>query len=273
MATTALTTTGATTPTRTDPPRVGLALGGGGFKGLSHLGVLEVFEQNDIPIDLIAGTSIGALVAALYACGTDLALTIRYAEKFNYKGHLDFCLHQAGFIKGESIQQLIATLTKNWTFDRTRLPLCVVATDIVTGEKVVLSSGRIHEAVRASISLPGIFLPYELDGRTLVDGGLLDNVPAGVVREMGADVVIAVDIGVQVTPERKLTRPWDVLLQAQDIISMDRSRHSPIPADIILYPDMTGHSTLTNKDAAACIQRGRDEAQAKLPEIRELLGL
>ncbi|RLF31312.1 MAG: hypothetical protein DRN07_07465, partial [Thermoplasmata archaeon] len=156
---------------------MGLALSGGGARGLAHIGVLKVLEREDIPVDFLAGTSMGGIIAAAYAAG----LSIEYIEKEalrmgrlrNLITLMDRSLPRLGLFEGQKVQEYLAGHLGDITFDELKIPLALVAVDLETGEEVVLRKGRVVDAVRATISLPGVFAPYRLDGRLLVDGGVL----------------------------------------------------------------------------------------------------
>lgn len=180
--------------------KIGYALGGGAARGLSHIGVLKVLHEHDIRPDFIAGTSIGSIIGALYAGGYDpedieqLVLGLDWKKLVYF---FDMTLPVTGLIQGKRVVALLKSILGDITFSDLRCDFRCVATDIVSGEEVVLSDGSLVEAVRASISIPGIFTPVEHSGRYLVDGGLVNTVPVSVCREMGADYVI----GVNVIPE------------------------------------------------------------------------
>ena len=177
--------------------KVGLALGGGYARGLAHIGVLEVLEREGIPIDIISGTSIGALVGALYARKKDATLIKKQASRLDWIGMtslVDLTLPRSGFIGGKRVTNLLRRFMGDIQFQDLDIPLACVATDIISGEEVVLREGSVVEAVRASISIPIIFKVARTNGRYLVDGGLVNNVPVSVAKKMGADFIIAVDI-------------------------------------------------------------------------------
>ena len=178
--------------------KIGLALSGGGARGLAHIGVLKVLEREGIRVDFLAGTSMGGVIAAGYAAGFDSAYLEQEAQRMSSWRNLlplvDRSLPGLGLVKGERVRDYLASHIGEMTFDQLRIPLALVAVDLLTGEEVLLRSGVLADAVRATISLPGVFAPYPLDGRLLVDGGALNNLPADVVRGMGAEVVIAVDV-------------------------------------------------------------------------------
>lgn len=178
-------------------PKVGLALGAGAARGWAHLGVIAAVEECGIPVHCIAGTSAGALVAGVYASGqigalTEVVLRLDWKEVLRYFS--DITLSRSGLVDGKKISDFIRRYITSSRLEDLRLPFRAVATDIVTGEEVILSHGDIIDAIRASISFPGIFTPVRVDDRLLVDGGLVNPVPVRVVRELGADIVIAVDV-------------------------------------------------------------------------------
>lgn len=181
------------------PPRktVGLALGSGSSRGWAHIGVIEALEEENIPIDLIAGCSVGSYVGALYAAGSlaslkDFVLRMDGKKVFSY---FDVVFPRSGLLDGtKKVSELFSMHTDVETFEALEIPLMMVATDLEMGEKVVLKSGSLVQALRATMSLPGLFAPARLKNRWLLDGGLVDPVPVGVARAMGADVVIAVDL-------------------------------------------------------------------------------
>lgn len=173
--------------------KIGLALSSGSLRGISQIGVLKVLEDNNIKINYIAGSSAGALIAALYASGISAKKLEKIALTTNIEELADFTLPYEGFLKGDKIENLVKRLTKNKTFAQSKIPLAIIATDIINGEKIIIRTGNISKAVRASISVPAIFKPYKINNKTLIDGGILDPLPVDVVKKMGADFIIAVD--------------------------------------------------------------------------------
>ncbi|MBI2548891.1 patatin-like phospholipase family protein [Candidatus Woesearchaeota archaeon] len=174
--------------------KLGLALGGGCVKGVAHIGVLKVLEREHIPIHAIAGTSIGAFIGALYASG----LTAEEIEQIILSTHIqeliDFTIPKKGFITGNKIEKYLTTVTKGKNFADLQIPLAIIATELQTGKKVVFTKGNVAHAIRASMSIPGVFTPVKHNDMLLVDGAFVDPVPVEVVRELGATVVIAVDV-------------------------------------------------------------------------------
>ncbi|MEA3374699.1 MAG: patatin-like phospholipase family protein, partial [Chloroflexota bacterium] len=178
--------------------KVGLALSGGGARGLAHIGVLKVLEQAGVPVDFLAGTSMGGLIAAAYAAGLSPEFmeqeALRMASLRRLLALADPTMLQGGLFEGQKVREYLSDHLGDCTFDQLRLPLTLVSVDLNSGETVYLNQGRVADAVRATIALPGLFTPVERGGQLLVDGGLLNNLPTDVVRRMGADVVIAVDV-------------------------------------------------------------------------------
>jgi len=176
--------------------KIGLALGGGGPKGLAHIGVIKVLEENDIPIDFIAGTSIGAMIGGFYACKKDVRQVEKIAVDFDQKialSLLDPSFNQ-GFLGGRKVMNFIRRHVDDLRFDDLKVPLSVVATNLKNGNAVAITEGDVSTAIRASISLPLIFKPIRRDGMLLGDGGLSAPVPAEAVKNMGADLIIAVNL-------------------------------------------------------------------------------
>ena len=273
--------------------KIGLALGGGGARGLAHIGVLKVFERHGIPIDLIAGTSMGGLVGALYASGVkpeDMEKEmVRRGRVTEWVKLVDFTISTRGIVKGARIYDHLAMLLgKDLTFDDLRLPLSVVSTDLRSGREVVLQQGKIVDAVRATISIPLVFLPVERDGMKLVDGGVVNNVPVSVARQMGAQKVIAVDVlpafGQNQPGETPVVQPlktpgvpqpmrdtWHVILvMISELTAMRLREDRP---EFILRPNLpTNTDVLVGFDRPGDIIRlGEECAEAALPDLRRAL--
>jgi predicted acylesterase/phospholipase RssA len=174
--------------------KIGLALGGGSAKGFAHIGVLKVLHKNKIFPDYIAGTSAGAMVGALYAAGHSPEDIEEIAKKTDWKRVMDFTIPKSGFIEGKLIENKIRREVNGKKFSQLNIPFRAVAYNLDLHEKVVFSKGDVAKAVRASLSIPGIFAPLKIDGHRYIDGGVVDPTPFDVVKKMGADYVIAVDL-------------------------------------------------------------------------------
>ena len=168
--------------------KIGLALGAGSTKGFAHIGVMQQLEAEGISVDMISGSSMGAIIGAVYSVGTNLDMLERFILSLNMLEYMDLQFPlSAGLIKGEKIQELIRLFTHNKTFAETKTPFCCVAVDAQTGKLDVLENGLLHEAVRASMSIPAIFEPVAFQGRTYIDGGVLERVPCKCLRDHGMD--------------------------------------------------------------------------------------
>lgn len=251
-------------------PRVGLALGSGGLRGLAHIGVLKVLESENVPIDCIAGCSIGSLIGALYAAGLGWENIAKLAKGLKRRHWLDFIVPKMGIIAGERILQIMRILTQHKSFADLAIPLAVVATDLQEGREVVFTTGSVAEAVRASISVPGIFVPAEVNGMRLVDGAVVNPTPVDVARRMGADIVIAVDLAHAGTIP-SVNNMFDVVIQAIDIMERELGKHRQRFCDVIIRPAV-GHISPSAFDAVEeCMALGEEAAREKLPDIKRLL--
>lgn len=249
-------------------PKVGIALGAGGARGLAHIGVLQVLEKHNIPIDFVAGSSIGSLVGALYCMGHDGATLEQFAYLFHEKFYLDFTVPKMGFISGKRIKELLYLLTKGKRIEELKIPLTIVATDLLNGEKVLFREGVIADAIRASISIPGIFVPEEHNGRLYVDGGVVDRVPASVVKEMGADIIIAADVSTLKT-KPQMNSVIDVILQSIDIMQHEMVRFHELNTDVIIRPNVNNYSLRSFDAAEELIEIGKRETEKQLATIKK----
>jgi NTE family protein len=267
--------------------KVGLALSGGAARGLAHVGVLRVLQKEGIPIDMIAGTSSGAVIGAAYAWSQDTTRMIRDALDANWKRMaplIDPSLPRSGFIKGKKVRDLISTYVGGEVdFKDLKIPFACVTTDIDTGEEVVIDSGSVPDALRATISIPGVFTIVKHRERYVVDGGLTTPVPVEVVRRMGADFVIAVNVTPDVTGRmgkayrhrvetHKAPNIFQVMMQSIYITTSTVVQHALENADIIIEPDLAQIGAGDFNKAREMITRGREAAQKAIPEIKRRLG-
>ncbi|WP_289136548.1 patatin-like phospholipase family protein [uncultured Brevibacillus sp.] len=251
-------------------PIVGVALGSGGARGFAHIGVLKALEAKGIEIDMLAGSSMGSLIAAVYANGIEPHMMGKLALNLKRKHWLDLTVPTLGFVAGEKIKQLIRLLTHGKRIEELKRPLAVVATDIESGERVVFREGPVDQAVRASISIPGIFVPEKVGNRLLVDGGVIDRVPVTVIREMGADIVIAVDVA-QVDTPMKVSSIFDVIAQTIDVMEREILRHRIIAADLVIRPDVGHYSSIAYSGVKEIMELGERAGEAHAEQIQELI--
>ena len=290
---------GAGQPVRPDRPKIGLVLSGGGARGVTHIGVIRVLEEMKVPIDYIAGTSMGAIIGGLYASGISpdelekIVTSIEWNEAFQddpSPSELSFRRKQdaadfmidfdlgyrdgklqtpRGLIQGQNLNMILKTLLLHTeqirNFDDLNIPFRAVAADIENGEAVILQHGELVKAIRASMSIPGVFAPMEIDGRILVDGGIANNIPIDVVRQMGADIVIAVNIGTHLRSREDLVSPVAITAQVMTIM-IQRNSMSQIatlgPDDVLIEPRLGSLGTSDFSRAKESIAIGEKEAKS-----------
>ena len=252
--------------------KVGLALGAGAMRGLAHIGVLQVFEEYDIPIDVVTGSSMGALIGALYCCGITPQMMEKLCLSLDETSFIDPKMPKRGFLRGDKAQAIIRTLTQNKQFSQVTTPLGVVACDLTHSTPVYFTQGSIHQAVRASIAIPGIFEPVLWGDALLVDGSVQIKVPTEFARNMGADVVIGVDVGYNGTYREIPKNILGIIMQSMELMEWETSKHRTISADMLLTPDTNGINPFALTDAEKCIEQGRICAKAAMPQILQMLG-
>lgn len=256
-------------PTRI--PTIGIALGGGFARGIAHIGVLKVLEQEGIPIRVVTGTSVGALIGACYCSGLSLAEMEDVARNTRFTSFARWTLSRYGFASNDRMISFLTRTLKCKTFEDLRIPLGVTATDFNTGEGIVFHSGSIIDPVRASCAYPGMFLPVEIRGRYLVDGMLSHPVPTRPVRDMGADRVIAVHLKGTWANGGAPRHLFDVIGQSFAIAQDAMSALWRTAADLVVEPDVAGFAYDDFKRSADLINVGEAAMRAALPTVRKWL--
>ena len=252
-------------------PTVGLALSGGTAKSVAHIGVLTALHEANIPVDCIAATSGGAIVGAIYAAGFAVAELRSVAEALRWKDLARITWPRLGLLNNAGIDRFLTELLGDLTFDELRIPLAVVATDLLTGEKVVFRKGRVAQAVMISSSIPNVFEPVELDGTLYTDGGLVEYLPVETVREFEPRIVIAVNLGHR---EGRSPRPRHLLhmsMMVTGIAARQNARTSETKADIVIRPPTGEFPSFDLMASSRLVQVGYEAAVARLPDIRALL--
>src|SRR6202167_2032210 len=255
----------------TRPPAIGLALGGGFARGIAHIGVIKVLEEEGIPIRMVAGTSVGALIGAAYCSGLTIKELEELAHKVRFTTFARWTLSRRGFASSDRMVPFLARTLKVQRFEDLRIPLGVTATDFTTGEGVVFSSGSIIDPVRASCAYPGMFLPVEIGGRWLVDGMLSHPVPTRPLREMGADRVLGVHLKGQWSKDGAPRHLFDVIGQSFAIAQDHMSHLWRGAADVVVEPDVAGFAYDDFKRAGELINAGEIAMRKVLPEVRKWL--
>ncbi|RMG54579.1 MAG: patatin family protein [Acidobacteria bacterium] len=243
--------------------KIGLALGGGGAKGIAHIGVLKVLEEYHIPIHCIAGTSVGALIGGAYASGMSLTEMIRLARKLRWSDLGKITLSRLGLRDGSRMESFIRQHFPVTTFEELRIPLAVVATDICTGTKRTIKEGDLARAIRASCAIPGYFTPVmEKPNRMLVDGGVVESLPVSELAPMGADCTIAVDVYPFSPLEHPPTNLYQIHMQAMSIMGYVSANHSRKTADLLIVPPLN-HIAWDDLERADEIMAAGEEAMRR----------
>ena len=259
-----------TAPKPPKPPRIGLALGGGAARGFAHIGVIQVLEEAGIRPDLVVGTSAGSLVAALYAAGRTGPELARVALAMDESAITDWSFPGRGMIRGDALARYVREQTGGRTIEQLPLPLGIVATDLDNGQAMLFQRGDVGLAVRASSAVPAVFQPVSIGGREYVDGGLVSPVPVRFARQMGAELVIAVDISSP--PDGNATSdPFKMLLQTFSIMGKSINAFELKDADIVLRPRLLGVSSADFTARKRAIDSGREAATAGLAALRSKL--
>lgn len=261
-------------------PKIGLVLGGGGARGLAHLGVLKVLQNENIKIDYIVGVSMGSLIAAYYALGFDLREIEKEALSFNRARALrelfDFSNPSKSIIGNHKAIKFISKIIKDKNFSDTKIPLRIIATNLGKGEQVIISSGNLSKAIMASSSVPGIFPPIKYGHDYLIDGGVVNPVPIDVISKMGADLIIAVDLVMNKNIKMENPSIIDCLLRSYDIIRAQSINFNYLNTNhkriIMLKPQMRSlKDSFRFHDMHKFIEAGEKVTQDALPEIKKHL--
>ena len=251
---------------------IGLALGGGFARGFAHLGVLQVLEQNQIPISRIAGTSVGSILGAAYASGAPLDRIIETCRALRFRDIARWRVSRLGLASNHRLASLIERVFESRDFEDLRIPLAVVATDLTSGEPVVFTQGNLVDAIRASCAFPGLFEPVEIGTRCLADGGLVAPVPTHAARELGASVVIGVSVGMQDGHRGAPTNIFQVVSRAVNAAQKHQLEIWERYADLVLRPDVQSLAWDDFDRADEAIAAGAAAARRALPRIEKLLG-
>lgn len=248
---------------------VTLALSSGGARGFSHIGVLKSLERHRVPVLGIAGSSMGGLIGALFCTGYDADMLAELALGLRRHQWIDFSLSKMGMVRGQKLLGLVNMLTRGRHFEDCRPPLKLVAVDIERGEEVVLDQGSLAEAVRATTSIPGIFSPWVMDNRVLVDGGVLNRVPVDLARDIADAPVVAVDAGIDISPMVKSV--FDILFQAFDLMARELRQYKPVVADVLIEPRLPNAREAQFTRVDEFIRAGERACEEKIPEILKRL--
>ena len=272
---------------RRKSPKIGLALSGGAAKGLAHIGVLKALQEAEIPIDAVSGTSMGSVVGACYAKDGKISLMEEVALNIGWQQVIrlldpKLLFLGKGLIRGQQVETFLHALIGDADFRDFKIPFVVVATDVNTGQDVIIRQGSVIQSVRASISIPGIFVPVTREGSCLVDGGLTNPVPADVLRDMGAKFVIAVNVIAEPAKSKhavlqdkgetaEIPNIFNILLQSFYIMQYEIIRQRMLKADVVICPDVGHIEPYEFHRGEEAISAGYEAAIKALPEIRKLI--
>jgi len=254
-------------------PRLGvnLALGGGFARGYAHLGVLQVFQENGIPVTSIAGSSIGSILGAAYASGAELPCIIEKCREIRFRDFAKWRVSRFGLASNERLGALVQKLFGTRQFEDLKLPLAVVATDLGTCDPVVFRQGNLAEAIRASCAFPGLFEPIQIGTRCLADGGLVAPVPTRAAREMGADIVVGVSVGLHDGQRGAPTNIFQVVSRAVSAAQKHQLEGWERYANLVLRPSVQGLAWDDFDRIDEAIEAGASVARAALPRVRHFL--
>src|SRR5258708_5029375 len=247
---------------------VGVALSGGAAFGIAHIGVLKSLRDHDISINSIAGTSAGAIVAACYAFDVSLDAITEKAKSLNWYSLSKFSFSTLGIVSNAALGKLIHEFMGNVNIEDAKIPLAIVATDIESGERVVFRKGPLKDALMASASIPGIFVPVQVGDRLLVDGGLVDNLPFSVLHELGAEVKIGVNVNRYIS-KSKPKNLLDVIAKSMEIAIA--YRHPVKEDEVLIEPNLEKFSPSDFSRADGLVSAGYQAATAQISAIRGLL--
>jgi NTE family protein len=260
-----------------DRVKVGVALGGGGARGLAHIGVLKAFEESDVPVDAMTGTSVGALIGALYAAGVSTAKMEQMSQEIGWSSLTNYSRYSLfrlivteQKLSSQNMELYLQQHIGNRQFDELKIPFACVATDFQTGERVVFREGSVALAARASSTIPGLFEPVVFRHRFLVDGGLVSNIPTDLLTLMGADIIVGVDVTADFTgsqPKNMLA----ILNQAIYIQSERMAREELARAQVVIRPKMGDISATDLSRSDECIDAGILAGRRAIPQVKRLI--
>jgi len=253
-------------------PKIALVLGGGAAKGFAHVGVIRVLEQEKIPISMIVGTSVGSLIGGMYAANPDSFQLEWLAFKIDRNDILDFSIVYSKFgpVQGARLESFLEQNVKVKKIEETKIPFSPVATDLNTGETVTLDRGSLAKAIHASSAIPGVFVPVQFDNRTLVDGGVTDNVACDIARAKGADIIIAVNLSKDVK-NYQIDSLVDIMAQSVSIMMHRSTKEKLSTGDVVIEPDTKGISMFDFSQKKQLMEEGMKSARAAIPRIRDLM--
>jgi NTE family protein len=252
-------------------PGIGLALGGGFARGYAHLGVLRVFEEQEIPISFISGSSMGSIVGAAYASGAPLHRMIKRCREIRFRDFARWRVSRFGLASNDRLGALVQRFFDSRQFEELLIPLAIVATDLGTGDPVIFKQGSLSEAIRASCAFPGLFEPIQIGTRLLADGGLVAPVPTRAARELGAQIVVGISVGLHDGQRGVPTNIFQVVSRAVSAAQKHQLEGWERHADIVLRPSVQSLAWDDFERIDEAIEAGASAARSAVPQIKKLL--
>ncbi len=243
--------------------KIGLALGGGAVLGAAHIGVIRALEEMDVEISYVTGTSIGAFVGALYAFGNTSKDIEKIALKLSWMDISGIALFESGLLSNAKLGELLGESLGEKKIEDADIPLAVIATDITNGDKIVLDKGPVAQAIMASTCIPGVFGPVKFDGKLLVDGGIVENIPIDTVKNMGADYVIGVDLNA-IKTYHKPDSILDVIINSFHFTLKAAAKYQTEDADVLITPDLSKFNMVSTDQIKDLIEQGYKGAKKQL---------
>ena len=246
--------------------KIGLALGGGAVLGAAHIGVLRALEEMDVEVSFITGTSIGAFVGALYAFGNTSKDIEEIALELKWMDISGIAIFESGLLSNAKLGKLLSKSMEDKKIEDAEIPLAVVATDITSGDKVVIDKGAVAQAVMASTCIPGVFSPVEFDEKLLVDGGIVENIPIDTVKNMGAEYVIGVDLNAK----KMYNKPdsiLDVMINSFHFTLKAAAKYQTQDANLLITPDLSKFNMISTDQIKDLIEQGYKDAKEQLEKV------
>lgn len=250
--------------------KIGLALGSGAAKGFAHIGVLKALEESNIEVDVIAGCSAGALIGGLYCSGLTPLELEKIAIGVETKDWVDLTIPKQGVIKGKKIEKMIKKFTDNKNIEELDKEFIAVATNLKKSDRYIFDSGPLNEAIRASISIPGIFEPVRYDGMLLVDGGVLDRLPISILKDVDLDFIIGVNLGFTDLDQEK-ANIFDIIIQSVELLTEQAMKEKKLDAEVIIEPDLRSIGPTRFDLARESIAIGYNSTMEKIEDIKRCI--
>jgi NTE family protein len=252
-------------------PKIGLAFSGGSALGIAHIGAIKALRENKIPIDCVSGTSAGAIVATALAFGVPLEKMIKLSCRLSWSNLSEFGYSKLGLNSNGPVGEIMIELVGDKKIEDALMPLAIIATNVDTGEKIIFRKGSVAEAVRASTCLPGFFIPTEIGGKKLVDGGLVENLPLSPLQKMGADVRIGIDLG-HFRTLKKTRNILDVITNSYNILIKPQEKIPAEDVEVLIEPHLEKFHSTDFEKVDELMQAGYQATKLKIPQIKKYLG-